>query len=620
MPADVDQLKSQIADAFKRQERYAARIRRLYDQYTNEIIRMVNAYPGIDPTRPFQLKDYPVLNRKVSSMIGDLSDRVTAEIKNGIDAEWEQSNRINDQLVKGTLGIKSMRDKRYQRFFARNLQAREEFKNRIIAGGMDLSDMIWQYTGKLKTQLDVALSNAITMGRSAQQISRDVRSFLTEPDRLFRRVRDEKGVLQLSKAAKAFHPGRGKYRSSYKNAMRLARTETNMAYKAADMARYQQLDFVVGFEVKLSKSHPLRMPEGDICDELKGLYPKEFKFTSWHPQCMCYVTSVMMTDDEFSAMQDRILSGKSTDGMKSVNQVTDVPDGFKKWISDNQKRADGWKSQPYFIRDNFKGGRIEGGLKIKDIIPQSMIPIRQSAMASTIPDQLQKGGDYVSGTGIVFKEEFFKLLDTERPVTLKIDRNIKISHYSDTDQTVNIGDFARLKKSKWGRESTIYHEFGHAIDWQRGLRSQRELDELILKHRYKLEEEMVRGIVHTYDSVEGRLVVRETIGSVKKIAAISRKLTQMAVKINSMSDQVFIRRGITKGDALEQIGATLDVIQSLNPMYGMGHSRSYMLKQGMREAEFIAHCFENAFAGNTVMKKYLPELYEDMIKFVRELK
>ncbi len=36
--------------------------------------------------------------------------------------------------------------------------------------------------------------------------------------------------------------------------------------------------------------------------------------------------------------------------------------------------------------------------------------------------------------------------------------------------------------------------------------------------------------------------------------------------------------------------------------------------------QFIAHAFENTYAGNEVFKKVLPELYEDMIKLIKETK
>lgn len=78
------------------------------------------------------------------------------------------------------------------------------------------------------------------MGKSANYLISDVRKYLKNPDALFRRVRDKHGNLRLSKAAKAYHPVRGVYRSAYKNALRLTATETNMAYRTADHLRWQQ--------------------------------------------------------------------------------------------------------------------------------------------------------------------------------------------------------------------------------------------------------------------------------------------------------------------------------------------------------------------------------------------
>ncbi|GGE14040.1 MULTISPECIES: hypothetical protein [Sphingobacterium] len=66
----------------------------------------------------------------------------------------------------------------------------------------------------------------IKEGRSAAQMARDHKQYLAEPDRLFRRIRNFDGKLVLSKAAMEYNPGQVVYRSSYKNAMRLARAET----------------------------------------------------------------------------------------------------------------------------------------------------------------------------------------------------------------------------------------------------------------------------------------------------------------------------------------------------------------------------------------------------------
>lgn len=181
-------------------------------------------------------------------------------------------------------------------------------------------------------------------------MAKDLKTFLRFPDKLFRRVRDEHGELQLSKAAAAFHPGRGVCRSSYKNALRLAATETNIAYRTADHERWQQMDFVVGQEVRCSDTnHPVE----DICDTLAGRYPKDFKFVGWHPNCRCYVIPVLKTEEEVDADCQRILRGEDPlPPEDSENVVEDVPAAFNEWVDENAERTSRARQLPYFIADN----------------------------------------------------------------------------------------------------------------------------------------------------------------------------------------------------------------------------------------------------------------------------
>lgn len=202
----------------------------------------------------------------------------------------------------------------------------------------------------------------IRNGSDAAKMARELNTFLQHPDMLFRRVRDEHGMLKLSKAMKDFHPGQGVYRSSYKNARRLAATETNMAYRTADHERWQQMDFIVGIEINLSNNHTCLGRDGkahdfvDICDELAGRYPKDFKFTGWHPHCRCFATTIMKTDEELEDDEQRILNGEEpSNPADSENAVTDMPKQFKEWVLNNADRiAWGQASDrlPYFIRDN----------------------------------------------------------------------------------------------------------------------------------------------------------------------------------------------------------------------------------------------------------------------------
>ena len=236
--------------------------------------------------------------------------------------------------------------------FARNQETMDSFFSRKDAhGGLNLSQKVWKYTGQLKEEMELALSASLGQGDSAATVSRHVRQYLREPDRLFRRVRDAQGNLKLSKRAAAYHPGRGEYRSSYKNAMRLTRTETNMAYRAADCDRWSRIPFVVGMEVKRS-NHPFGC---EVCEALKGKYPKDFVFTGWHPQCRCYIVPVLASEEERMAYHRAVLNGEDVSDFHFKGEITEPHEDFKKWVSENQERigkAAEKGTLPYWMKDN----------------------------------------------------------------------------------------------------------------------------------------------------------------------------------------------------------------------------------------------------------------------------
>lgn len=307
----------------------------------------------------FSWNDYPLASAKINEIIARLNSEVEAAIVNGVRSEWTLSNDKNNELCRQVFGslATSLPAPLARRYFSTNESARDAFLARR-ENGLNLSDNVWRYTNQFKGEIEMALDVGIRNGRSADDLSRDVREYLKNPHKLFRRVRDKHGELQLSKNAAAYHPGRGVYRSSYMNARRLAATETNIAYRTADHLRWQQLDFVVGIEIHLSNNHNCKgVPAGtfyDICDELKGKYPKDFQFVGWHPHCRCYATSILKTEEELAADNESILTGGDV-SEGSVNEVTAPPEGFTKWLDENGTRIDEARKHgtlPYFIRDN----------------------------------------------------------------------------------------------------------------------------------------------------------------------------------------------------------------------------------------------------------------------------
>lgn len=326
-----------------------ALIDEIYAEAAREAAQIGAALPDIDPDTLFQFKDYPSTRKKVNRLLQGLKSRLQSAIVNGVVSAWTLANDKNNELCRTVFGnmIGKLSGAQYRRYFSNNEDARDAFIRRKV-GGLSLSDRVWNYTNQFQREIELGLDVGIRQGLSADEMSRQLRMFLKYPDKLFRRVRDEHGNLQLSKAASEFHPGQGVYRSSYKNARRLAATETNIAYRTSDYDRWQQLDFIVGQLIEPSKTNH---PVPDICDDLAGKYPKDFKFVGWHPHCRCHVISIMKTTEEIAAYNQRILDGEEpTEG--SVNTVSEPPKCFNDWIDDNRERAKGWSNMPYFVRDN----------------------------------------------------------------------------------------------------------------------------------------------------------------------------------------------------------------------------------------------------------------------------
>ena len=293
--------------------------------------------------QPFSFSDYPEVQRIIDGIFEEFRKSVEVVITKGL--EWEDNlsaSKATDIASRYGVAVAQQRS-----------QAVAGFAQRKV-GGLDLSQRVWNITDTFHKEVETAMDIALRDGTPANRLATDLKQYLKHPDKLFRRVRDEHGQLQLSKRAKEFHLGAGVYRSSYKNARRLAVTETNMAYHKADNERWRQLDFVLGYEVQVSGTNPNVCP---ICIELAGKYPKEFEFVGWHPHCRCHAVPIMEDIDSFQARQDALLRGER---IPATGQVTEPPKNFTDHLKDNSdrlQRASKAGTLPYFVRDNYKVGK-----------------------------------------------------------------------------------------------------------------------------------------------------------------------------------------------------------------------------------------------------------------------
>ena len=366
--------KKQQQELFKRTEGYAAEVRAIYLDALGEIINLVKG-TELEDGKPFSFSEYGY-SEEVTPILRNMYSRTYQAIRGGVQKEWILSNEHNDELVKSIFGASSIEDHHFARYFLRNKEAMDAFFARKTGEeGLSLSQKVWKYNGMFKEELENALDLAIGEGTPANRLATKIKGYLQEPDKFYRRFRvkigeDENGnpiygriwkrriwdkesesYKWVNDDPKKYHPGQGVY-PSYRNAQRLARTETNIAYREADFTRWQQLDFVVGVEIKLSNNHPV----WDICDDLKGVYPKGFKWVGWHPNCRCYMVPVLAKEEELDQMLDKILNGEDP-GSVVTDSPKDLPDQFQTWVKDNEERyakAEAKGTLPYFIRDNKK--------------------------------------------------------------------------------------------------------------------------------------------------------------------------------------------------------------------------------------------------------------------------
>jgi len=365
-------------------------IDKLYSDLANEVGTIGITYSSsVHKEAPFILSKYPLIQKRIDALVKKLAKRLGTAVVNGVRSAWTLANDKNNELCNLVFGemAKSLTADQERRYYTSNGSALDAFLQRKVRG-LSLSDRVWNYAELFKEQIEATLELGIKTGESAQEMARDLKTYLRFPDKLFRRVRDkETGELHLSKAAQRFHPGQGVYRSSYKNAYRLARTETNMAYRTADHLRRTQLDFVVGIEIHLSNNHTCLGPDGkphpffDICDELQGKSPKWFEFRGWHPACRCFTTTILKTDDEIARDLDGIDRG-------SVNTVKEMPPQWGRWLEKNRDRVDMAAARgtlPYFLNDN--PWAWQEGVEMPGQLKPALVRAQERHMART-PEQI----------------------------------------------------------------------------------------------------------------------------------------------------------------------------------------------------------------------------------------
>lgn len=304
-----------------------AQVLAIYDSICLNVANAVERI-GYDGSTEFMFDAYPELRGTVDGLMADYASQMNNLIYSGTSNEWKASNLMQDLLATKVLKSYDFEKEgnKYNRYFQSNSAALKAFQNRAD-NGMNLSAKLWNQSEELKKELECTISTAIDKGQSAVTLSKQLSRYLSD----FQSMKAD----YTEKFGHAVNCRDCQYAS-----MRLARTEINMAYREAEQLRWKQFDFILGYEVKLSKRHPAP----DICDDLKGKYPKDFKFVGWHPNCMCYVVPIVMSDEEYYG----------DDGVRKTSIIDRTPKSFNDWVRANRMRIGQATNLPYFLKDNRK--------------------------------------------------------------------------------------------------------------------------------------------------------------------------------------------------------------------------------------------------------------------------
>jgi hypothetical protein len=338
----------------------------LYNTYTGAL-NLFQVKNSLSDNSPFWFSRNAAANRQMNKLISTFNKQANAIFLNGIERSWKLGEESLIDKMKLAFSGNARQMKAFDQIRAEATQQQRDQSGRASAkrfvdmkrNGLTLSDRVWKLGNGMKQEIETIVQNGMKEGKTPGQLAKELKKYLNEPDKLFRRVKNkETGEMELSEAAKKYKPGQGVYRSAFKNAMRLARTEIPAAYRRAQWEQFQDDPQIVGIRIQLSNNHTCINPRTgkpepfyDICDELAGDYPKSFLWTGWHPQCRCEIYPILTEDEDEieNIIQARIKGKKYT-----PKQIKSTPPQFKKWIEKNEKRIARAKQLPYWMIDNAK--------------------------------------------------------------------------------------------------------------------------------------------------------------------------------------------------------------------------------------------------------------------------
>ena len=278
----------------KRQE---AEIIKLYQEAGRKLA--AQAIPQGMTTETFQLSQTLGLRRKnllaqidaeIARLRISLNAKIRASMAQGVDQGLGAMTHVARSAgIKGNVTIGSSfigQDGKIRRYDPRTTtlatsrwgQINKSAMDHLIRfrpGGLTFSQNVWSANWEVQRTMRNLVSQSVLIGESSQKLARTLTQYTT------------KRGLQIRP---------GVYKSAYKNAWRLARTEINRAFHEGQIRYSQEKKNIID-------GHIWRLGGGGpwfcVCPDLAGrFFPTGSTPAKPHPQCMCYLEFHIIGDEK----------------------------------------------------------------------------------------------------------------------------------------------------------------------------------------------------------------------------------------------------------------------------------------------------------------------------------
>ena len=190
------------------------RVNMIFNQFVSSIAPEMRKWKDAGNKNSVWVRN-PGIEKAIDKYLVQLQSNLEKEIKSGQTKAWNEAVLKNDKMVESYIKGMSLSTIVKEGLFRRNLDALELLQNRT-ENGLNISQRVWNIADQTKGHVELFLEGGISTGRSADQISRDFRQLLQNPEKRFRRVRNKEGrscdndadsATQLHRAGVVFPEG-----------------------------------------------------------------------------------------------------------------------------------------------------------------------------------------------------------------------------------------------------------------------------------------------------------------------------------------------------------------------------------------------------------------------------